>query len=564
MEALARLVTSPLLPPLCLLLGPVALSFVHPTRTNPPYLRWLALSFMLGAFGLLLRIAFQSGVSIFTWEWSPQLQATFQLIWINVGWNWYVSFLVGVLGIIGLLISGRPPDQAPNLQTRPQRFYHSRFLSLNLATVAVVWLVVSSANMLSLVYMWIVLDVILVIRHTLTMNQHEAVQRDYTLVYHRSLGLGLLSALVLLIGLFPAGINGPSHMLVGTSLPSESIYALLVAAAMRAGAYPLHFWLVPSSLLNLSAAERIFSHILPALTGLWLLGQTLDLAERHPQILSYVLPVMILTFCLSSLTFLHGHHRSLTDTFVLTTGVILTALAGALSSAPGVRALLLPLTPFALGSTLWIVAQRLPMDGLGRAMRILGAASLLGLPLTPGFVSLSAWFPIRAPFRMELASLFLIIGIMFFSVGTFRTRFRMESAVTRRAGSQQWLTVSAMALAGLILIAGLWPHLVMTMAGFPTTSLPSFSWLASWTLGVTILAGALLSIWIPARGARGLLAPFRQSITRLLSLEWMSSGIQFGASRLSLVWSSMMAVLEGAGFMGWTLILLLLLWAALH
>ncbi len=571
MEVLGRLVASPLLPPLVLLLGPVALSFAHPTRTRPSHLRWIALSFMLGAFVLLLRIAFLPGVSIFVWEWNPQIQARFQLIWIDMGWNWYVSFLVGILGIVGLLISGRSYGQADSLQSHTQRFYHSRFLSLNLATVAVVWLLVSSANMLSLVYMWVVLDVIIVIRHTLTMNQHEAVQHDYTLVYHRSLGLGILGSLVLLIGLFPAGVNGPSHMLVGTSLPPESLYALFVAAAMRAGAYPLHFWLVPSGMLNLSAAERIFSHILPALTGLWLLGQALDLSQRHPQILTYILPVMALTFGISSLTFLQEQRKSLTDTFVLATGVSLTALSGTLAPEPGVRALLFPLTSFALGSTLWIVAQRLPLDSLGRAMRIVGAASLLGLPLTPGFLSLAYWFPTRIPFREGLVIPALIVGILLLAVGVFRPLSHSQSRTSDSTSPRDGFSVAAVSLAGLILIAGLWPSLIAAMADLQPAlsssllaSTRTFPLPALAVYGTTVLVGAFLSTGVQGWWPINPLAPVCQSIARMLSLEWLSSGIQFGASRLSLVWSNMVTVLEGHGFPGWALILILLLRAALQ
>ncbi len=566
MEVLNRLLTSPLLPPLCLLLGLVVLSFAHPTRTRPSYLRWIALGFMLGACGLLLRIALLPGVSIFAWNWTPQPQARFQLIWINVGWNWYVSLLVGLLGLVGLLMSGRMSGPTPNLPSQPQRFYHSRFLSLNLATVAVVWLLVASANMLSLVYMWIVLDVIMVIRHTLTMNQHEAIQQDYTLVYHRSLGLGILGSLVLLIGLFPAGINGPSYMLVGTSLAPESIYALFVAAAMRSGAYPLHFWLVPSNMLNLSIAERIFSHILPAITGLWLLGQALDLAERHPQMLSYILPIMALTFCLGALTFLHGHHKSLSDTFVLATGVSLTALAGSLAPEPGVRSLLLPLTSFVLGSTLWIVAQRLPLHGLGRAMRILGAASLLGWPLTPGFIALAAWFPLPSPW---LISFPLLTGLVFFSVGAFR--IQTGSDLSHLAGFRPWLSGTALALAGLILIIGLWPSLTTVLAGFQDGPVPSFSaslrsflGLRGLMYGGIILVGVSLALRMPVPAASELLTPLRQTIARTLSLEWVSSGVQIGVSRLSLVWTNMVAVLEGSGFTGWALVMLLLLWTVLR
>lgn len=567
MEPLTRLLASPLLPPLLLLLGPVILSYTHPTRTRPARLRLATLCLLLLAFGSLLALDFLPGVPLFAWNWEPLARINFQLLWLKMGWNWYISLLAGVLGIIGVLISGKVQTADAGALTQAERFYHGRFLSLNLTTVAAVWLLVSSANMLALVLMWVTLDIIMVIRQTLIMHQHEVVQHDYSLVYHRSLGLGILGSLVLLIGLFPAGVNGPGQMLVGAGLPVESIYALLLAAALRAGAYPLHLWLLPSSLLNLSAAERIFSHILPALTGIWLLGLTLDLAQQYPGLILRLAPWTAVAFCLSALTCLHLRNHSLRDSFVIVTAITMMGMIGSLAATGGTRTLLLPTTAFALGSALWLATSRLPAGLPGNALRALGACCLLAGPLTPAHAALAEWWGRPWPQPIPVA-LCIVLGILCFSAGLWQSLWRVPP---RPAAVQPRFLVAALGLALTVILVGLAPQFVSALAEFENPAgsildspgqqmLASSAFLDYW---LVTLGGGIALAWLLTR-AHPTLRSLCSSLTSWTSLEWLSGGMQFGASRLSLVWSRMLSVLEGPGAAGWILTLTLLLWAVLH
>src|SRR5690606_17099342 len=75
-----------------------------------------------------------------------------------------------------------------------------------------------------------------------------------------------------LIGLLPAGHGGLGQSLQGGDLPVETILLMLVAAAIRAGAYPFHIWLIPTSKRRLRLPDRFMDHLVPALCGLWLFG----------------------------------------------------------------------------------------------------------------------------------------------------------------------------------------------------------------------------------------------------------------------------------------------------
>ena len=570
MDSLGRLLGSPLLPPLLLMLGPVALAFAHPTRTRPERLRLVALAFLAAACLALIALDLRPGVPIFAWEWHPSPQTQFQLLWLYVGWNWYLSLLVGLLGLVGILLSGSLAGRLGELSPA-RRYFHTRFLSLNLTTVAVVWLLINSANILATVFMWVALDAIAVVRQALTMKQHEVVQRDYSLVYHRSLGLGMMGSLVLLIGLFPSGVNGPGQMLVGAVLPLESVYALLIASVLRAGSFPFHVWLLPSGQLNLSVAERIFSHFLPSLSGLWLFGLSLDLAQRHPQVGERIVPLLVLAFGLAAFACLHGRNVSLRSTLVIVASVTLTALIGTLDRNPGVESLLLPVTGFALGGPLWIIASRMPAHAWGLAFRGLGLAALLGAPLTPGFPAMVDWMGARGASGSPLIQIVLWTGLPLFSAGVWNPIFSSQRnrRLTSRASWTMYAAAGGLSLP--LLVIGLWPDLARIGADATSALNPAAESDAQgggglWLLTASVLAGIALGGLGLNYAIRRLRRRIRQLInlaTFWCSLEWLSGYIHFGGSRLSLVWTSMLHTLEGAGFAGWILTSLILMWAIL-
>lgn len=568
METLRGLATSPLLPPLLLLAGPVALSFAHPTRSRPDRLLALALVLLGVSLAALVSQVFQRGLPLFALTWQPSLQDSFQFVWLHVGWNWNISLLAGVLCTAGLLCSAQRLSD-PEAMSPEDRFYFTRFLALNLATLACVWLLVNSGNMLATVFTWVLLDVMLVIRHTQVMNQHAVVQEEWSVVYHRALGMGILGALILLIGLFPAGVNGPNLMLIGSSLPVETVYALFIAGAVRAGAYPLQLWLLPSSHLNLSVSERIFSQVLPALSGLWLLGLTLELAQRQPEVRTLVLPAITFMCLLSAVTCLHRGSRSLHRKSVIVTSVSLTGLAALLGFDQGPMASLSSIAACCLSGALWLVAQRLPRTPVSLILHLLGILGLLGMPLTPGFIALGRWLaPNNLPPASALNAIFLL-AILLFSASLWRLwldDFRRLQVGTHLYRDPQLGAACLLAVSNLLL--GIVPGWIWQHAGGP--ELPSL-WKSLGQLGsptvltyaVVATAGGLAVGWMLTR-VREPATRLLHKITAGLSLEWVSGGVQFSASRISVMWSNTLNVIEGSGLVGWSVALLVLLRSVLR
>ncbi|MEZ4832036.1 MAG: hypothetical protein R2873_08565 [Caldilineaceae bacterium] len=98
---------------------------------------------------------------------------------------------------------------------------------------------------------------------------------------NRAQGLSLIGALLLLVGLLPAGPGGPAQPLQGGVLPVETILMLLIAAAIRAGAYPFHVWLLPANAVRLPLPDRFGDHLVPAVCGLWLSAGLRDWAVHR-------------------------------------------------------------------------------------------------------------------------------------------------------------------------------------------------------------------------------------------------------------------------------------------
>ncbi len=549
------------MPALMLWAGLVLLSFVPPVQSHPGPLRVLTLGVMALGLAGLIGLEFLPGVPQYIWLWQPE----FQMLWIHLPWNWAIALLTGLLGLTGLLLSGH--WQAGPFEDTA-RFLYGRFLAINLATVAITLMVVSSANMLALVFMWVAFDMIMVIRQTLVTHQHQAVQHDYSLIYHRSLGLSLLGSLVLLIGLFPAGEFGPKQMLTGSVLPPVSLYALLLAAALRAGTYPLHLWLLPSSMLRLSVAERIFSQMLPGLTGLWLLGFTLNLAQRHPEVIPLLAPWATVAFCLASISCLHIRNPFQRDNFVVVTAITLLGLIGVRSSPAGFAHLLLPVTAVVLGAPLWLLAGRLALHWQRIVFQSLGTVCLLGWPLTPAGPLLEQWFSVSGSVRFGLPNLCTWLGALAFSTALWLPVWQHRANDRTPPPSWQRRTWAGILLLVLPLgVVGMAPALIFNLVHLQMPAALQISPGPQWTLSMGYLlltgGGGLGCAYALARRK----GPWRLLTVRvagLCSLEWLSGGIQFSSSRLSLVWARVLTILEGPGVVGWSLTLSLLVWAVLQ
>ena len=118
------------------------------------------------------------------------------------------------------------------------------------------------------------MDILVLARNAIApqTRQDENGHNPSWLSVNHAQGLSLIGALLLLVGLLPAGPGGPAQPLQGGVLPVETILMLLIAAAIRAGAYPFHVWLLPANAVRLPLPDRFGDHLVPAICGLWLFG----------------------------------------------------------------------------------------------------------------------------------------------------------------------------------------------------------------------------------------------------------------------------------------------------
>ncbi len=358
-------VTTPLGPPFVLFLGALILAGAGRWMRRPLHQRGTALFFVAAAGLLQLYLRNRPVVPEFSRPWQPVLQQGTNLLWIGDGWNWYVASLMLLLGSAGVLLYDyNRGDQAT---TTAQSRLTGANLALHLGMLASGLLFVSSGNLLTATLTWVLMDGLQLARYTFVLhrppqnlaNGHENGHENWAEGrINRAQGLSLIGALLLLIGLLPAGPGGPGQPLQGGVLPMETVALMLVAAAIRAGAYPFHLWLLPSSTVRMSVSERLLDHMVPALGGLWLLAWAIDLGNEfilvHPAVLTLILLGLLASAVAAwTVTDQPGH-----TSFVLVTSVGLAGLAGALSPLEGPNAMIWPTTAFALGGALWLVGER--------------------------------------------------------------------------------------------------------------------------------------------------------------------------------------------------------------
>ncbi len=140
--------------------------------------------------------------------------------------------------------------------------------------------------------------------------------------------ISLLGALLLLIGLLPAGATGPAQEFARGSLPPETLFLLLLAAAMRAGVYPFHLWLLPRTRDTLNLSERLLDHMVPVLCGLWLFGWTFQLGAADLMISPLVLTLLALALLATAVAAWTAEDQLHHVTFVLVGSAGVAVLAG--------------------------------------------------------------------------------------------------------------------------------------------------------------------------------------------------------------------------------------------
>lgn len=585
---------APVAPPLFLTFGSLVLwvlgRFVRPGErwkglgSATGVLSGVALLFWCLAAGLTVALRVQPVAPAFSIPWRPFFSQGADLLWISNGWNWYISCLILLLGGGGLLFSG---VSGPTRELNADENWHFRALTLalSLTAIASALLLVSSGNLLTVTLMWVVMDLFVIARSTVV---SEGPGLSTTRQFQ---GLSMMGALLLLIGLLPAGQSGPAELLAGGHLPQETVILMLVAGVIRAGVYPLHLWLLPQSGERMYMPDRLIDQMPPALCGLWLLGWSSGLAGEELLARPEIVALALLGLLGSAIATFTTTTRQEHTTFVLVTAVGIAGLTSILSEIRGPAAVLWPTTTFALGGGLWLIGERIWRAWHWQIPISVGVLALVGVPFTPGFLTQSVVAQLlmvgncadEGSLCQSLGGLMwplfaaYIITQMIYVSSLLRSWDGEPGSSVLELKPDTWivgrLLVYVVILAIPLAIAGVFPEMMTSLVNLPD-AIPRGagnppSAVASWQVWLTLAGPLTLGIglaiarsqvreMLSASGNRAETLPSIRSwfsrIARLATLDWLSGLTRWSTHRMGNVWDVGLEIVEGTGHMGWVVV----------
>ncbi|HRW49992.1 MAG: hypothetical protein M9936_25860 [Caldilinea sp.] len=559
MNTLMSLLFSPIGPALILLAG--AAVVVGPGRLvrRSAWITGLALGFVGVAALLYVGLQYVGVVPTYSQPWQPLLQSATNLYWISDGWNYYIGALVLLVGGLGILLN-RPPSGVGRPVSRI-----NAVLAMDLAILAASLLFVNSGNLLTVLLTWVLLDLTVILR----LSVETTPAGDATAARVRSGEaqiFSLVGAMFLLIGILPAGPSGLAQELAAGNIPVETLVLLLLATTIRSGLYPFHLWLLPRSAHGLNLSERLLDHLVPVLGGLWLLGWTLNLGGAELLLSPQILLVITLAIFAAALAAWTARDHVHYVVFVLITSAGVAALAGILGQNTGPASLFWPLTAFALGGGLWLVGEQVWRAWGWQIPVSVGALALAGVPFTPGFMSQPALATMlnNGPLYWPAFVVYVLAqGMLIASV-------LRSWGVDHKAGTDLpdnyliKLLAACLALGLPLAVAGFLPRFAETLVAIPGT-IPAtlgnppnvVAGIDVWiTLGLPLLLGFGL-VWAQPR-VWPRLGDWPNRISQVSQLEWLFQLMVWGIDRAAQFGHTSLRVVEGAGYVGWFVVMLLI------
>ncbi len=389
---------------------------------------------------------------------------------------------------------------------------------------------VLAGNPLTLMLAWAALDLAEVL--ILLSKTYKSSIREQIIIAYATRIAGILFVLIAIISSSASGLP----LSFDTITPVSSLY-LILAAGLRLGVLPLHLPFFEN--LPLRRGLGTLLNLIPATTSLMLLARTAA-AEVEPAFAPYLLALAGLAGLYGGISWLTAADELEGRPFWIL-GIASLALASAVRSQPAAT-LGWGITALLSGSLIFLLSARhrllYPVVGLG----LLG---ILGLPYLPSWQSAGLY---RSPFNILLV-LFLIAQTMF-AAGYIRHLVRPGD---RLAGVERWVWV--IYPWGLIVLP--LTHILYTVWELRQPGLEQPDLGNSWS-------GFLIVVTIAGFGLlyrRGVRMPVRltQTIRRTLSLHWLYRFAwqiyHLGARLVAFI----NLILEGAGGILWTLLLLVIL-----
>lgn len=553
------LLFSPIGPALILLAG--AAVVVGPGRLvrRTGWITGIALGVVGLAALLYVGLQFVGVVPTYGRPWQPLLQSATNLYWIADGWNYYIGALVLLVGGLGILLNraatggNRPPSRI------------NAVLAMDLAILAASLLFVNSGNLLTVLLTWVFLDLTVILR--LSVETTPAGEAGTASVRSSEAQIfSLVGAMFLLIGILPAGPSGLAQELAVGNIPTETLVLLLLATTIRSGLYPFHLWLLPRSTQRLNLSERLLDHLAPVLGGLWLLGWTLHLGGATLLLAPEVLLVITLAIFAAALAAWTARDHVHYVVFVLITSAGVAALAGILGQNSGPASLFWPLTAFILGGGLWLVGEQVWRAWGWQIPVSVGALALAGVPFTPGFMSQPALATLlnNGPAYWPAFLVYVLAqGMLIASV--LRSWGADYKASTDLPDNYLIKLLAACLALGLPLaVAGFLPRFAETLVAIPGTIPTTLGnppnvvagidvWL---TLALPLLLGFGL-VWMQPR-VWPRLGDWPNRVSQVSQLEWLFQLMVWGIDRAAQIGNNVLRVAEGAGYVGWFVVMLLI------
>lgn len=545
------LIFSPIGPALILLASGVLLRLLPQIRRSS-LLAIFILVPLAAVFLLLvrLRVSIVPDLQVIWW---PLVITPLRARWILDGWNWLMTFLLLVSGTSAALLTWR----LPGLRA-------SAFHGLSLLVLAGAALTVVSGNLLVLSAAWVATDVLLVARSRGGRLQERAIAG----------GLVAVGSLLLFLAIGITDLDAATASLVSARLPAESVALLLVVAALRMAAYPFHAWLMPGN-SGRDRGTQLLLGTVGIITGGWLLGEVYASGAGYwftnpvwqPLLVVCVLGAGTAAWASSGgdrFAFLTSSRSSWIWLSMVLAGPVLgrSVLAWALVAA-------------VFGLSLVAVGIAIRDMWRWRVPLLLSIAVLAGVPLFAGFAvrALAAPTNLLTWLLVVLAEALAISCVI--ADGWWPDT---QDPATDRTSSIQavgfwgpwlnWPMIRMMVAFGLlsvpVLLWGIQPAALASLVGFPLApslgdllaAIRPSQWLA---LGLA-LALAVGLAWAASHSS-GQLLRWRSQLARFTGLGWALDGVLWAWSWAADAARPVFAIVEGEGYWGWVLLVLLLAWS---
>lgn len=551
---MAGLVATPMV---VLLAGALALLLLN-RAAGPRNRSLLALLIIGGAFLVLLSLARGLPVNGTISRWRPFFGS--DLAYYVDGLAFLFAALVALAGLAAIATClGRSEDLEGSS--------YAALLALLAAGLSFIF----SANLITLCLSWVIFD--LTFLWALAASDHGGSRMRSV---PRILNLNCLACLSLLAAALLLGQGDDSLSLRSSSISTPVFGLILLAALVRAGLYPLHLWMPIG--VQASLASRSLLHLVPASAGLYLLAR---LSAWPNGVVSLSkdggLPYGQALIIASSLAFAIGALLAWAEadlskilSFIMMSQVGYAIASLAIAKPPTRVVILWPSLNLVLCLGLLFLSQdRFELgNSWPRAASGLAIASLVGVPLTSGFVGRwHLYHSLLTGSHLAFLALSLLAETFLFAA-----LLRMWSVVSinpspSELAYERLSVVGAALLAAPVLILGLHPPVLrplIEVVPFPTlVGLLRSTTIARWVaFFLPPLGGYLLQ-----RHRQRIFDPieiFWLKLSTALRLEWLYSLlgqiVTGAAGTLDIVGR----VSEGKGYLSWIAVMGLLVFLFLR